>query len=119
MQERKYASLRKGARAETTVDAMTLDSGEYDDYLESIYDDAPFDKPRNVLGLVKGQPREVMEKALFEHMQVAPEDMDNLAAARARAVHEQILADAPDLGERISVSSSTGKGKSEAELRLK
>ncbi len=119
MQEAKYASLWRGERAKTTVEAITIEDDEYDDLLESVYKDAPFDKPRNVLGLVKDQPREVMEKAFYEHEDVTDDDLTALAQQRARAVRDRLLEIDPALGARLSLAAATGKGKSAAEMLLR
>lgn len=119
MQEVKYASLWRGKRASTTVDAMIVEPDEYDDLLETVYGDAPFEKPRNVLGLVKGQPREVMEKALYENMTITPEDMEALAQARAHAVRDRLLGLDASLGARLSLAATSGKGRSAVEMLLR
>lgn len=119
MQEVKYASLWRGERAKTTVEAITIEDDEYDDLLVTVYKDAPFDKPRNVLGLVKDQPREVMEKSFYEHVDVTDADLTDLAQARARIVRERLLEVDPAFSTRLSLAPATGKGRSAAEMLLR
>ncbi len=106
LREAKHASLSRSERARVNVDDVTIDKDEYEDLLEDVYKDAPFDKPRNVVGFTKSQPVDVMEAALKEHHEVTPEDLRELATARAKAVRDKLLELEPALGERVFLSGA-------------
>ncbi|EPR43474.1 protein of unknown function DUF748 [Desulfovibrio sp. X2] len=106
LREAKYASLSRRERARTDADHVTIEPDEYDDLLEEVYDDAPFDKPENLLGMTKSQPDDVMESALKEHHEVTPEEFKRLAEARAKAVRERLLQLDPGLASRVLLSGA-------------
>ncbi|MEG6505497.1 DUF748 domain-containing protein [Nitratidesulfovibrio sp. 1201_IL3209] len=106
LREAKHASLSRSERARVNVDDVTIDKDEYEDLLEDVYKDAPFDKPRNVVGFTKSQPVDVMEAALKEHYEVTPEALKELATARAKAVRDKLLELEPALGERVFLSGA-------------
>jgi len=106
LREAKHASLSRAERARVNVDDVAIDKDEYEDLLEDVYKDAPFEKPRNVVGLTKSQPVDVMEAALKEHYEVTPEALKELAAARAKAVRDKLLEIDPALGERVFLAGA-------------
>lgn len=106
MQQLQYDDLWRSEQEKTTVDAMIIEPDDYDDYLETLYEDAPFEKPKNRLGFIKEQPREVMEQALLSRMVITPENLNELARARARAVRSYMLELDSALGTRIRVARS-------------
>ena len=106
LREAKHASLSRAERARVNVDDVTIDKDEYEDLLDEVYKDAPFEKPRNVVGFTKSQPVDVMEAALKEHYEVTPESLKELAVARAKAVRDKLLELEPALGERVFLSGA-------------
>lgn len=106
LREVKHASLSRAERARVNVDDLTIDKGEYEDLLDEVYKDAPFEKPRNVVGFTKSQPVDVMETALKEHYEVTPEALRELAAARAKAVRDKLLELEPTLGDRVFMAGA-------------
>lgn len=85
-------------------ESIVLTDADRAKYLEKVYSDTKIkDKPRNFLGIAKSLPPDQMDALL---MQAAPQDKKSLRAiadARAQAVYEQLLAQAPDLTDRIFV----------------
>ncbi|WP_050463939.1 DUF748 domain-containing protein [Herbaspirillum autotrophicum] len=65
---------------------MKMSDAERNKYLEKVYKDTKFDKPRNAIGFAKSLPPEEMEKLLIANTEVKPEDLRTLALARADAV---------------------------------
>lgn len=65
---------------------MKMSDAERNKYLEKVYKDTKFDKPRNAIGFAKSLPPEEMEKLLIANTEVKPEDLRALALARADAV---------------------------------
>lgn len=59
---------------------------ERERYLEEVYDQADFPKPRNLLGLNKSLPAEEMEKLILANTEVGPPQLQALAQARMAAV---------------------------------
>jgi len=106
LREAKHASLSRAERARVNVDDVTIDKDESEDLLDEVYKDAPFEKPRNVVGFTKSQPVDVMEAALKEHYEVTPEALKELAVARARAVRDKLLELEPALGERVFLAGA-------------
>lgn len=106
LREAKHASLSRAERARVNVDDVVIDKDEYEDLLDEVYKDAPFEKPRNVVGFTKSQPADVMEAALKEHYEVTPEALKELATARAKAVRDKLLEIDPALGERVFLAGA-------------
>jgi uncharacterized protein involved in outer membrane biogenesis len=61
---------------------------DYDKYLKRAYKHAKFDKPRDLIGLTKSQPPDVMRKMLEDHVVVDDDAMRHLAERRADAVRQ-------------------------------
>ena len=59
---------------------------ERERYMEEVYDQADFPKPRNVLGFNKSLPAEEMEKLILANTEVGPSQLQTLAQARMAAV---------------------------------
>jgi hypothetical protein len=70
----------KGEEAESA--AITITPEEYDRYLEKVYDDAEFEKPRNAVGFAKSLPPEEMKTLLLTNITVGDAE---LAGARRPA----------------------------------
>jgi outer membrane protein OmpA-like peptidoglycan-associated protein len=84
----KHLDLRKrqGDAAPAVVDAVTLTSEEYPEYLWRVYKQADFPKPRNLVGMVKHLPDAELEKLLLANTKIGIEELTVLAQARAQAV---------------------------------
>ena len=67
---------------------LTLAPDEYQHYLAKVYKHAKFPKPRNLIGLTKSQPPEVMHQLLEANMPVNATALRRLAERRAEAVHQ-------------------------------
>lgn len=52
-------------------------------YLERVYKEGKFKKPRNVVGLAKSLPVEEMHQLIIDNMEVTQDDLRNLAQRRA------------------------------------
>lgn len=111
MQEVKYNGLSSGARAATTPKAMIIsrkaDPEEYAELLYDVYNDSSLPVPRNIFGTAEKQPVEKMLAAFHENMKPTNEDLEKLALKRAEAVQKAVLAAAPKLASRVSVSKNT------------
>ncbi len=67
--------------------APTLTPEETEHYLERAYKHATFPRERNLIGMVKSQPADVMRKLLETNMPVDENALRQLAQSRADAVH--------------------------------
>ncbi|MGB3425377.1 MAG: DUF748 domain-containing protein [Castellaniella sp.] len=81
---------------------ITLTDADRAKYLEKVYGDTKIkDKPRNAIGIAKSLPPEQMNALLLAAAPLGKQPLAALAEARAQAVYEQIMADAPDLTDRV------------------
>ncbi|WP_343725724.1 DUF748 domain-containing protein [Herbaspirillum huttiense] len=69
---------------------VRVSAAERAKYLERVYKDAKFDKPRNMIGLSKSLPEAEMEKLILEHTEVTKDDLRNLAQRRADQVRNYL-----------------------------
>jgi uncharacterized protein involved in outer membrane biogenesis/outer membrane protein OmpA-like peptidoglycan-associated protein len=99
----KYLDLVKNDQLEEgrTEENVVVPVDEYDEYLWQVYRKADFPKPRNFIGMTKKLPPAEMEKLIFTHTQVSPDDLAELAQARALAVKGYLLDEGQLEPERI------------------
>ncbi len=96
-----------------SVDDVEIGKEEFKKYLTKAYKEAPFDKPKMFIGLLKKQPPEVMEKMLRDHIKVTEGDLENLALARSQAVQDYLKGVGGIENSRIFITSPMrfdGKG---------
>jgi len=93
LQQLKLDALKRSGKlpAGASVNTMVLSNSERTKYLKQVYDKAKFPKPRNAIGLVKSLPDAEMEKLIITNTPAGDDEMQNLADARGRAVHEYLL----------------------------
>ena len=100
------------------VKVSALSAEQYDKYLKKAYRHASFSKPRDVIGLTKSQPPDVMRKLLESHVATDADAMRHLAERRADAVRAWlrgkladdrvfVLAPVVDTGEATGTDSAT------------
>ena len=88
---RKAEELAKAGTPAASVDEVVVSKEEWPEYLERAYRKERFPKPRTALGLVKQIPPEEMEKLMLANLVVTPDDLRQLALARATVVKERLL----------------------------
>lgn len=91
--ERKMRGLKRAdliAREGQPSGPVRISPAERGKYLERVYKDSKFDKPRNMIGLSKSLPPEEMEKMILEHTEVTQDDLRNLAQRRADQVRNYL-----------------------------
>jgi hypothetical protein len=69
---------------------IVLTTAERAEFLERIYNDAQFDKPRNAIGLVRSLPPVQMEQLILANASVTQDDLRALADRRAQAVRKYL-----------------------------
>ncbi len=89
----KYLDLVKNDQLEEgrTEENVVVPVEEYDEYLWQVYRKSDFPKPRNFIGITKKIPPAEMEKLIFTHTEVSPDDLAELAQARALAVQRYLI----------------------------
>ena len=93
LQQLKFDALKRAGKlpADASVNAMLLSDEERTKYLKQVYDKSKFPKPRNAIGLVKSLSDAEMEKLIIANTPAGDDEMQSLADARGRAVHEYLL----------------------------
>lgn len=84
------ATLARGQEA-PSLDTVTIDPAERPRWLEAVYGDADFKRPRNAVGMLKSLPAAEMEAMLVENTRLAPDALAQLAQARADAVRRFLV----------------------------
>ena len=110
--------VKKGGTA-PSLDAVTVEPTEYDEYLTRAYKHGKFAKPRNWLGIAKKEPVPEMEKLLLASLNPTPDALRHLAAARAEAVQSYLVATGKVKADQLFIVGSSGaapaaKGKGPA-----
>ncbi len=109
LKKEKFKDLPNAEREEIeNIDDMEIDDSEYEKYLEKAYKNASFKRPRNFIGMIKSQPRDVMEKMLKEHISVTGGDLKILASERAKAVANYLIRQGKVEQERIFLVAPEG-----------
>jgi outer membrane protein OmpA-like peptidoglycan-associated protein len=94
--------IKKDQLAEgSTEENVVVPVEEYDEYLWQIYSKSDFPKPRNFIGMTKKIPPSEMEKLIYTHTEVSPDDLAGLAQARALAVQRFLVEEGQLAPERI------------------
>jgi hypothetical protein len=115
MQELKYASLPEQERARVKAQELPVgpevDADEYADLLFEVYADQPFDKPRNLFGMVRRLPPQEMMEQIREHHPRDDAALKQLALERAGHLQAAFLALRPELEGRISIGEPQVPGE--------
>jgi hypothetical protein len=87
--DRRKARMNDAADADDDADAGLTDA-DRTRYLEQIYQNEKFDKPRNVIGFAKSLPSAQMEQLILANTTVTPDDLRALADQRAQAARSYL-----------------------------
>lgn len=102
----KFLEIEGDEGAPKSVDDVKITQEEYPEYLEDVYKDEPFEKPTNIIGMVKTLPVPDMEKAVRDHIQITPSDLSRLARKRAEIVRDMLINEKGIKAERIFLKDS-------------
>ena len=80
---------------------VQIGDAERTKYLERVYKDGKFKKPRNMIGLTKSLPPEDMQKLIVDNTEVTQDDLRNLAQRRADQVRGYLQEQSAIPQERI------------------
>ena len=92
---------KKGESAAAEDGRVRIEPGEYPALLARVYKDEKFQKPRNVIGLVKDLPVAEMEGLILANTTVSDEDMRLLAQQRAQTAKNWLLDQGRVPAERV------------------
>ncbi|WP_313951919.1 DUF748 domain-containing protein [Accumulibacter sp.] len=92
LQTLKSGVLKKKEAQSSTADVVEINAKEYPDLLERVYRAEDFEKPRNMVGMVKTLPVDEMEKLLLANSVLEESDLRELANRRAKVVRDWLLA---------------------------
>jgi hypothetical protein len=114
----KALDVSRRDRRPVSAEQVSVEQTEYEKYLRKAYDAEKFPKPRNALGLTKSLPVAEMEKLMYAHIQVTDEELRTLAAARAQAAKDELVAGqvATDRIFVLEPRPAPPKGKGDARL---
>ena len=83
-------SVRRSDEAPPLEDVV-ITAEEYPKWLERVYRDADFKRPRNAIGLLKDLPEAEMEALMIANIAVDDEALRHLAQERAQSVKSRLL----------------------------
>ncbi len=115
----KLADLVERGEAPASVDAVVIDEKEYATYLKKAYKKERFKKPSGFLGIAKDIPAPEMESLMLANLSLTPDDLRQLALARANAVKDYLTGPGRVEAARVFViepgsKPSTPEGKASA-----
>ncbi|MBN9133453.1 MAG: DUF748 domain-containing protein [Nitrosospira multiformis] len=102
--EKLSADVKKGKSYDSLED-VTLTPEEYKKYLEQVYKDAKFEKPKNFIGLTKSLPAEEMEKLMLANIDAGDTELQGLAESRAMSARDWLIAQGEIPDARIFILS--------------
>jgi hypothetical protein len=103
LKAQKLSELAKKGGAPASVDDVVVEAAERETYLRKAYRKEKFPKPRNALGIAKDLPPAEMEKLMLANEPAGPDDLRQLALARAGAVKEYLTGPGTVDAARVSV----------------
>lgn len=119
--EKIKALIARGVAA-PAADEVTVGPDEYPGLLQKVYSEAEFDKPSNILGIVKELPPAEMEALILANTAVGEAQLRALAQQRAQAIRDWLTSKGEVPGERIfvlepKVEAAAGGGQVRFSLR--
>jgi uncharacterized protein involved in outer membrane biogenesis len=104
----KLADLVRHGGTVPSLDAVTVEPAEYDEYLTRAYKHGKFAKPRNFLGFAKKEPVPEMERLLLASLEPGADALRELAAARAQAVQGYLVQTGKVKAEQVFIVAASG-----------
>ncbi|MBA2483777.1 MAG: DUF748 domain-containing protein, partial [Nitrosomonas sp.] len=106
--ERKIKALKLTEDAQKgiaggSLEDVTLEPEEYEEYLTFIYEEEDFEKPKNFFGFNKSLSVPEMEQLILSHMGISDEQLQALAEQRANAARGWLIEQGGIASERIFV----------------
>ncbi len=102
----KWRELVEDGAAPAAKEDIVIGAEEYHDVLLTVYKEAEFPRPRNVVRMLKKLPDPEMEKLLLANVLVEEEQLQGLAKARAMAVRDALVAVNEEIKPRLFLKKS-------------
>ena len=99
----KLKKATKKGQAVGSLDDIELTPEKYSKYLELAYKEEEFEKPTNFIGLTKSLPDEEMEELILAHIEVADDDLIELAEQRAFAAQNWLINQGGIAADRVFI----------------
>lgn len=106
VKSRKITETAKKGQISNSADDTELSEADYARYLESIYKEAEFEKPKNFIGLTKSLPVAEMEELILKNTEISEDDLRTLAEQRANAAYIWLIEQGEISNERIFLLGS-------------
>ncbi|WP_029913754.1 DUF748 domain-containing protein [Pelobacter seleniigenes] len=87
----KWRQLTEQGTPAIPRDELQISPEEYPELLKTVYQEADFPRPRNIVGMLKDLPPEEMEKLLLANIRADNEELAALARHRALAVQDALI----------------------------
>ncbi len=120
--ERKIKALKltedaqKGL-ASGSMEDVTLEPEEYEEYLTFIYEEEDFEKPKNFFGFNKSLAVPEMKQLILAHIEISDEQMQALADQRAKVARNWLIEQGGIASERIFLLGGKNEPKLKDEAR--
>ncbi|MBW1859745.1 MAG: DUF748 domain-containing protein, partial [Deltaproteobacteria bacterium] len=101
LKAQKHKDVVKKDSPPISVDDITIESDEYEEYLWKAYKEADFKKEKNVIGRTKKLEVPEMKQLLLDNINIEEDDLRLLAVQRAQRVKDYILQSDKVEAERI------------------
>jgi len=102
----KWRELEGDEAAPATKEEIVISDEEYPEVLLTVYKEAEFPRPRNVVWMLKKLPVPEMEKLLLANIQAGKEQIQKLANERAMAVRDALVTASEEIKPRIFLKSA-------------
>ncbi|AMV71228.1 DUF748 domain-containing protein [Desulfuromonas carbonis] len=102
----KRRELAGAGKEPSPAGAIEIGREEYPRLLRQVYKQAKFPKPRNFLGFEKDLPVAEMEKLLLANIPAGPQQLQELASARAEAVQTYLQQQGSEIGPRLFLKNA-------------
>ena len=103
----KAQKLAEGAEkgeSEGSLQDVSIEPEEYEEFLELVYEEEKFDKPKNAIGLTKSLPVPEMEQLILENINAGEDELRQLAELRGKAARDWLVEQGGISSDRVFVS---------------
>ena len=103
----KAQKLSEGAEkgeSEGSLQEVSIEPEEYEEFLELAYEEEKFDKPKNAIGLTKSLPVPEMEQLMLANINAGDDELRQLAEQRGKAARDWLVEKGGVSSDRVFVS---------------
>ncbi len=83
---------------------VSIEPEEYEEFLELAYEEEKFDKPKNAIGLTKSLPVPEMEQLMLANINAGDDELRQLAGQRGKAARDWLVEKGGISSDRVFVS---------------